>query len=81
MKVTIEMSMSLDGFVTDPNPGAGLPHGDPGRLHDWMFDAKTDDDAAVVDDDMYAMNRIIAPKRLEPVVEPEIHHQEFTSSS
>ena len=38
-KVIIDMSMSLDGYITAPNdiPGQGL--GEDGmRLHNWMFD-------------------------------------------
>jgi hypothetical protein len=31
-KVTNDISMSLDGFITEPNED------DPGRLHDWMSD-------------------------------------------
>jgi dihydrofolate reductase len=53
-KVTCDISMSLDGFITEPNEGVGNPLGDdPGRLHDWMFDAKTEADAAIVDE-LYA---------------------------
>ena len=53
-KVTCDISMSLDGFITEPNQDAGNPLGDdPGRLHDWMFDAKTEADAAIVDE-LYA---------------------------
>ena len=51
-KVICEISMSLDGFITDPDAGVGSPlegH-DPGRLHDWRFDAKTDTDSAIVDE-------------------------------
>jgi riboflavin biosynthesis pyrimidine reductase len=43
--------MSLDGFVTGPNVGVGNGMGDDGdRLHDWRFDAKTETDAAIVDE-------------------------------
>jgi hypothetical protein len=50
-KVVINMSMSLDGFITEPNEGVGNPLGDdPGRLHDWMFDAKTETDTAILDE-------------------------------
>jgi dihydrofolate reductase len=50
-KVALHISMSLDGFITEPNEGVGNPLGDdPGRLHDWMFDAKTETDAAVLDE-------------------------------
>ena len=50
-KVTFNISMSLDGFITGPNVGAGNGLGDGGeRLHDWMFDAKTETDAFIVDE-------------------------------
>ena len=54
-KVTADISMSLDGFVTDPDAAAGTPLAghDPGRVHDWMFDARTDADARIRDE-MYA---------------------------
>jgi dihydrofolate reductase len=46
--------MSIDGFITGPNVRVGNGMGDNGdRLHDWMFDAKTDADAQIVDE-MYA---------------------------
>src|SRR6266545_4135089 len=46
-KVTSDVSVSLDGFVTGPNVGVGNGMGDDGdRLHDWMFDAKTETDGA-----------------------------------
>jgi dihydrofolate reductase len=42
--------MSLDGFITGPNVRVGNGLGDGGeRLHDWMFDAKTEADAAISD--------------------------------
>ena len=49
-KVTSEILMSLDGFITDPDASVGSPleGNDPGRLHDWRFDAKTETDAAIV---------------------------------
>ena len=51
-KVTLYVSMSLDGFITDPNASVGTPleGNDPGRLSDWQFDAKTEADAAIVDE-------------------------------
>ena len=53
-KVYAEISVSLDGFITGPNVRAGNGLGDNGeRLHDWMFDAKTDADAKLVDE-LYA---------------------------
>jgi dihydrofolate reductase len=49
-KLTADMSMSLDGFITDPQASRGTPleGNDPGRLHDWRFDAKTDADDQIV---------------------------------
>lgn len=36
-KVTSDMSMSLDGFITDPNDEVENPLGDGGdRLHQWV---------------------------------------------
>ena len=50
-KVVGELSMSLDGFITGPNVRVGNGLGDGGeRLHDWMFDTKTDADAKLVDE-------------------------------
>ena len=38
MATVLDMSMSLDGFVTGPDPREGQPLGEGGqRLHDWMF--------------------------------------------
>lgn len=37
--VTIDMSMSLDGFIAGPNGSAEQPLGDGGdRLHNWLYD-------------------------------------------
>jgi dihydrofolate reductase len=42
-KVLVDLSMSLDGFITGPNPRPGLGLGEGGqRLHDWMFPPKGD---------------------------------------
>jgi dihydrofolate reductase len=50
-KVYCQISMSLDGFITGPNVRVGNGLGDDGeRLHDWMFDTKTDADARIVDE-------------------------------
>jgi len=36
-KLFLSLSMSLDGFITGPDPRAGEPLGDGGeRLHEWM---------------------------------------------
>jgi dihydrofolate reductase len=48
-KVALDISMSLDGFITGPNEGVGNPLGDDdGTLHEWMFGAGVDADAKVL---------------------------------
>jgi dihydrofolate reductase len=45
-KVVLEMSMSLDGFVTGPDVSPEEPMGRGGeRLHDWMFAGRSDADS------------------------------------
>jgi dihydrofolate reductase len=64
-KVVINMSMSLDGFITEPNEAVGNPLGDdPGRLHDWMFDAKTETDAAILDEIYASTGAVLIGKRM-----------------
>ena len=47
--VICDMSMSLDGYVTGPNDSRENPFGDgAGMLHDWMFDASTDEDREIL---------------------------------
>lgn len=44
-KVIVDMTMSLDGFITGPNDGPNNGLGDGGRiLHDWVFDGRTEAD-------------------------------------
>ncbi|HEX5116988.1 MAG TPA: dihydrofolate reductase family protein [Pseudonocardiaceae bacterium] len=46
--VICDMSMSLDGYVTGPNDSRANPFGDGAdMLHDWLFDAATDEDRAL----------------------------------
>jgi dihydrofolate reductase len=50
-RVICDMSMSLDGYVTGPNDSRENPFGDGAETpHDWIFDAATDEDRAVVQD-------------------------------
>ena len=64
-KVTSEISMSLDGFITGPNVSVGNGMGDDGdRLHDWRFDAKTETDAAIVDESYQSTGAVLIGKRM-----------------
>jgi dihydrofolate reductase len=64
-KVTSEISMSLDGFITGPNVSVGNGMGDDGdRLHDWRFDAKTETDAAIVDEMYESTGAVLMGKRM-----------------
>jgi dihydrofolate reductase len=64
-KVTSDISMSLDGFITGPNVGVGNGMGDDGdRLHDWMFDEKTETDAAIVDEIYASTGAVLIGKRM-----------------
>jgi dihydrofolate reductase len=47
--VISDMSASLDGYVTGPHDSRENPFGDgAGTLHDWIFDAATDEDRTVL---------------------------------
>jgi dihydrofolate reductase len=64
-KVTSEISMSLDGFITGPNVRVGNGLGDGGeRLHDWKFDAKTEADTAIVDEIVASTGAVVIGKRM-----------------
>ena len=65
-KVTSDISMSLDGFITDPSASVGTPleGNDPGRLHDWMFDAKTEADVKIVDERYASTGAVLIGKRM-----------------
>jgi dihydrofolate reductase len=64
-KVTADISMSLDGFVTGPNVRVGNGMGDEGdRLHDWKFDAKTETDEAIVDEIYASTAAVLIGKRM-----------------
>ena len=55
--------MSLDGFITGPNVRVGNGLGDDGeRLHDWMFDKKTEADAKIVDEKYASTGAVVLGK-------------------
>jgi dihydrofolate reductase len=58
--VICDMSMSLDGYVTGPNDSRENPFGDgAGMLHDWLFDAATDEDRAVLQEMLDSVGAIV----------------------
>ncbi len=58
--VTCDMSVSLDGYVTGPNDSRQNPFGDgAGMLHDWIFDAATDDDRALLQEMLDGVGAVV----------------------
>ena len=69
-KVTCDISMSLDGFITGSNEGVGNPLGDDqGRLHDWMIARRTDADAEILDEVYATTGAILIGRRMFDVGE------------
>src|SRR3954466_16347335 len=63
-KICADITMSLDGFITEPNT-FGTPLGDdPGRLHDWMFDGRTDADTDIRDETSARSGAAVIGKRM-----------------
>lgn len=60
-RVTIDLAISLDGFVVGPNQSLENPIGENGdRLHRWMFEAASENAAeveAIVSSGAYIMGR------------------------
>jgi dihydrofolate reductase len=64
-KVSFDISMSLDGFITGPNVGVDNPLGDDGeRLHDWMFGARTETDGEVLEEIYAEPGALLIGKRM-----------------
>jgi dihydrofolate reductase len=59
-KVVVDIAMSLDGFIAGTNVSPQLPMGDNGlRLHDWIFNKKTDIDANMTKEVMETSGAVI----------------------
>jgi dihydrofolate reductase len=68
-QVVIDISVSLDGYVTGPNAGVGNGLGDGGEaLHTWVFDG-TDADRAVLDAAFEATGAVIQGRNLFDVID------------
>jgi dihydrofolate reductase len=59
-RVICDMSISLDGYVTGPNDSRENPFGDGAEtLHDWIFNAATDEDRALVQETLEGAGAIV----------------------
>ena len=59
-QVICDMSMSVDGYVTGPNDSRENPFGDgAGMLHDWIFDAATEQDRAILQEMLDGVGAIV----------------------
>jgi dihydrofolate reductase len=62
--VICDISTSLDGYVTGPNDSRENPFGDgAGMLHDWMFDAATDEDRAILQEMLDGVGAIVVGRK------------------
>src|SRR5262245_32505688 len=62
--VICDMSSSLDGYVTGPNDSRENPFGDGAEmLHDWMFDAATDDDRAILQEMLDGVGAVVMGRK------------------
>lgn len=63
-RVTCDISTSLDGYVTGPNDSRENPFGDGAEmLHDWIFDAATDEDRAILRDMLNNVGAVVMGRK------------------
>lgn len=68
--VVLDISMSLDGFVTGPNPGPDSGLGEGGeRLHKWAIGAKTERDSALLEESVANTGAVLMGRRTFDVVD------------
>src|SRR5512135_1232101 len=70
-RVVVDITMSLDGFVTGPNDGPGNGLGDGGRvLHEWVFEGRTDaDNLLLFEEPMKTLGSCILGRRTFDIAE------------
>lgn len=62
--VICDMSVSLDGYVTGPNDSRENPFGDgAGMLHDWIFDAATEQDRAILQEMLDGVGAVVMGRK------------------
>jgi len=65
-KVVVDLSMSLDGFITGPNDGIEMPLGEGGeRLHDRIFRGKPDRSGSSPRQSAIDVNRAVLDEAFE----------------
>ncbi|MEV5967809.1 dihydrofolate reductase family protein [Kribbella sp. NPDC051952] len=68
-QVVVDISVSLDGYITGPNAGVDNGLGDGGMaLHDWVFHGN-DADKAVLDNSFEATGAVIQGRKLFDVID------------
>jgi len=68
-QVVVDISVSLDGFVTGPNVGLDNGLGDGGEaLHEWVFNG-TDADRAVLDASFESTGSVIQGRNLFDIID------------
>ena len=69
-KVVLDISMSLDGYVTGPGAGPTNGLGDGGdALHTWVFDGKSDADAEILRRALERTGAVVMGRRTYDVVD------------
>lgn len=67
--VVVDITVSLDGYVTGPNAGPGNGLGDDGEaLHYWVFDGN-DEDQAVLERSFTETGAVVQGRRLFDVID------------
>lgn len=69
-KVIIDITMSLDGFVTAPNDGPGNGLGDGGHvLHEWAFNPTEDDQLLLFHEPVQTLGGCVLGRRTFDIAE------------
>ncbi|MBC8099364.1 MAG: dihydrofolate reductase family protein [Armatimonadetes bacterium] len=69
-KVIVDISMSLDGFVTGPNDAKGNGLGDGGRvLHEWAFNPTEEDNLLLFEEPMQTLGSCVLGRRTFDIAE------------
>ena len=64
-KVIVDISTSLDGFITGPNVSRDNPLGENGeRLHEWFFNASSTADAQIMEEVSTSSGAVILGRRM-----------------